>query len=161
MLSQMRRFGLAVGLSLLSAISACHIALVSDYDDTFDQELTATQKDMAALFDKIITNVSAQNSRVTAEIYSEDSAAISKVHTDISGLTVRAAAHTGEPEDLSNVKKFAHSFADFENEYAKPPALDIVHAQDEEQILNDELTVMMKQELLKKQGKSTNGGSPS
>ena len=46
----------AIAVVVLIGLTACHINLISDYDDTFDQQATSTQKDIDALMQKIIDN---------------------------------------------------------------------------------------------------------
>jgi hypothetical protein len=153
------RAGIVCGLL---GLSACHIALISDYDDAFDQQLISSQKDIAGFFQKMADNVSTTNNRKTAETYAQDTDAITKIHTDLSAMRVRAAAHPKNEATTSNVDHLAHTFAEFEAEYkasATTGPLDVAHINTELTIINADFTVMMAEELLKKQGSTTTGAS--
>jgi hypothetical protein len=143
--------GAAIACGLVG-LSACHMALVSDYDDAFDQQLISTQKDIDGFFQKMADNVSASDNRKTAETYAQDTDAMTKIHTDLSAMRVRAAAHPKNEATTSNVDHLTRSFNEFEAEYkASAAPLNIAHINEEQTIINADFTVMMAEELLKKQ----------
>ena len=59
------------------------MTLLSDYDDVFDQEATNAQKDVDALYQKIIGNPNAQHPDITAETYAADRESYAKVRAEL------------------------------------------------------------------------------
>jgi len=143
------------------ALSACHIMLISDYDDAFDQDLISTQKDVDSLFDKLVNNVSANDTSVTSQTYADNSDAMAKVRTDIDGLIVRAKAHTNNSDSVDGASHLQHSFSEFDAEFKSTKvSLHVEHLATVHGIVDDEISLLMRMELLKKSGgNSTQGAS--
>jgi hypothetical protein len=135
----------------LLGISACHMALLSDYDDVFDQEATNAQKDVDALYQKIIGNPNAQHPDITAETYAADRESYAKIRAELDGLRVRAQAHDHNENTVKSVDAIAHSFSVAEDEHKRNPELRIEAAKGELDLLNQQFTALIRQELLKKQ----------
>ena len=136
----------------LICLSACHMTLLADYDDVFDQEATNAQKDVAALYQKIIDNPNAQHPDITAETYGTDRESYTKIRAELDGLRVRAEAHDHNENTIKSVDAIAHSFSVAEDEHKKSSGLRIAAAQGELDLLNQQFTALIRQELLKKQG---------
>jgi hypothetical protein len=136
----------------LLGISACHVALLSDYDDVFDQEATSAQKDVDALYQKIIGNPNAQHPDITAETYVADRESYANIRAELDGLKVRAQAHDHNENTFKTVDAIAHSFSVVEDEHKRNPELHIEAAKGELTMLNQQFTALIRQELLKKQG---------
>jgi hypothetical protein len=144
---------------MVLALAACQVVLVSDYDEMFDQELTSTQKDVAALLTKIGSKPNPANPLQTGETYAADADAYQKIGIDLSALAVRAAAHRNNAETVDSVQRLTRTFSAFEAEHkaslANPaaPLPSIQHVKDELNIINGDFKILMAQELLKKSGK--------
>jgi hypothetical protein len=141
---------LAVALSLCG----CHITLISDYDDTFDQEATTAQKDVDALLQKIINNPQPRQPNFTAETYSADKDAYAKIDNELDALLVRAQAHQSNTGTIDSVNRIMHSFSLIEAEHKTKTAIHIEAVRNELTLMNHEFTALIAQELLKKQGSS-------
>lgn len=135
-------------------IAACHVTLISEYDDVFDQEVTSTQKDVDALFQKIMANPSTAQPDMSAETYAADKDSYAKIHTELDGLLVRAQAHQHNEGTISSVSKIIHSFSLVENDHKNRSSIRIEAARGELTIMNQEFTALMREELLKKQAGS-------
>jgi hypothetical protein len=136
----------------LLGISACHISLLSDYDDVFDREATNTQKEVDALYQKIIGNPNAQHPDITAETYASDRESYTNIRAELDGLRVRAQAHDHNENTVKSVDAIAHSFSVVEDEHKRNAELHIEAAKGELAMLNQQFTALIRQELLKKQG---------
>lgn len=143
------KFAFLIALPL--GISACHIMLLSDYDDVFDQEATNTQKDVDALFQKIIDNPDKARPEFTAETYTADRDAYAKIRTELDALSVRAQAHQHNENTIASVGKITNSFAVVEEEHKNKPSLHIEAARGELRLMNQEFVALIKEELSKKQ----------
>jgi hypothetical protein len=143
------KFAFLVALSLV--VTACHIMLLSDYDDVFDQEATNTQKDVDALFQKIIDNPDKTRPEFTAETYAADKDSYAKIRTELDALSVRAQAHQHNENTIASVGKITNSFAVVEEEHKNKPSLHIEAARGELKFMNQEFVALIKEELLKKQ----------
>jgi len=132
-------------------LSACHITLVSDYDEVFDQEATSAQKDVDALFQKIMDNPDKARPEFTAETYAADKDSYAKIRTELDALSVRAQAHQHNENAIASVGKIAHSFSVVEEEHKNKLALHIEAARGELNLMNQEFVALIKEELLKKQ----------
>ena len=136
-------------------LAACHVTLISDYDDTFDQEATAAQKDVDALFQKAINNPNPRQPDLTAETYASDKDAYAKINNELDALLVRAQAHQNNAATIDSVDRIIHSFSVVETEHKTAPALHIKAIRNELKIMNDQFTALIAEELLKKQGNSS------
>jgi len=132
-------------------LSACHITLISNYDEVFDQEATSAQKDVDSLFQKIIDNPDRLRPEFTAETYAADKDSYAKIRTELDALSVRAQAHQYNENTVASVGKIAHSFSVVEEEHKNKPALHIEAARGELNLMNQEFVALIKEELLKKQ----------
>jgi hypothetical protein len=148
LIAQNVRVIVAIGM-----LTACHVTLVTDYDETFDQEATQAQKDVDALLQKIVGNPSKQQPAVTADSYAMDKDAYTKINNELQALLVRAQAHQNNSGTIDSVKKIMHSFSLIESEHKTSSALRIAQVDDQRMIMNDEFTVLIAEEILKKQGK--------
>jgi hypothetical protein len=149
-----RRPLLAVRVFLVCSIlgtTACHVTLISEYDDVFDQEATSTQKDVDALFQKIINNPDNTRPGISLETYASNKDSYTKIHTELDALFVRASAHQHNEGTLDSVSKITHSFSLVESGHRDRPAINIEAARGELTIMNQEFTALMREELLKKQ----------
>jgi hypothetical protein len=134
-------------------LTACHITLITDYDETFDQEATQAQKDVDALLQKIINNPNKQQPAMTADAYAMDKDAYAKIDNELQALLVRARAHQNNSGTIDSVQKVIHSFSLIENEHKTKPSLRIAQVEEQKTIMNDEFTALIAEEILKKQGK--------
>ncbi len=147
---------------LILSMTGCTVTLLSDYDETFDQQATTAQKDVDALLGKIAGNVSAKNSTRTRELYADDKDAYAKIHSDFSAMKVRAAAHANNAETIDQVAKITDAFKKVEAEQANAdPKADGIHIAQVE-ILQNEMnaafTILIRTELLKRSGKTSASG---
>jgi hypothetical protein len=141
-------------VALATSLSACHIMLISDYDETFDQEATNAQKDVDALMQKIINNPSTTQSEFTAESFASDKDAYAKIDNELDAMLVRAQAHQHNEGTIGSVQKVAHSFSLIESEHKTKTSVHIQQVRDELMLMNHEFTALIAEELLKKQGKN-------
>jgi hypothetical protein len=132
-------------------IAACHVTLISEYDDVFDQEVTNTQKEVDALFQKIINNPDNARPGISLETYASNKDSYAKIHTELDALFVRASAHQHNEGSLDSVNKITHSFSLAEGGHKDRPSINIEAARGELMIMNQEFTALMREELLKKQ----------
>ncbi len=144
---------LMLAATLSVGLGACHTMLVSDYDDTFDQGLVTCQKDVASLLEKMIENTSGPDNNVSADTYSADADAYTKINVELDGLVTRAGAHANNMQSVDAVKHLQHSFQEFQTEAKAGSALHVAHIKDELKGFNDEFSAVMAIEILKKQGK--------
>jgi hypothetical protein len=129
------------------SLGGCQITLVTAYDDTFDQEVTSTQKDVDALMSKIADD--------PTQPYASFKDDYAKVKTDLDAMAVRAASHTENTETVASVGKLQHTFSEFQTEHSQANAaapMNKAHATDELAIMNTEFKILMAQELAKKSG---------
>jgi len=140
-----------VTVALLS-LAACHVTLLADYDEVFDREATNAQKDVDALYLKIIDNTDSQHPDITGETFAADRDGYLKVRAELDGLLVRAQAHDHNENMVKSVKDIIHSFSVVEQEHKANPALHIAAARGELDLFNQQFTALIRQELLKKQG---------
>jgi hypothetical protein len=140
---------LVLGVFAAAAVSGCQITLVTAYDDTFDQEVTSTQKDVDALMTKIGDD--------PTKPYSVFAADYAKVRTDMDALKVRAASHADNTDTVASVAKLQHTISEFQTEHSDATAakpLLAAHVTTELDIMNTEFKILMAQELAKKTGQS-------
>ena len=138
----------------LFGASACHTALLSDYDDVFDQEASNTQKDVDGLFRKIIGNPDKSNPSVSAETYAGNKDAYARIETELDALEVRAQAHDHNDGTIDSVRKIQASFSDVEEAYKTKPSINIADANIKLTIMKQQFAALIKEEILKKQGNS-------
>ncbi len=95
---------------LCLAVSACHIKLVSDYDDEFIRAATSTQKEISTLLQKL------KNPPAGSDItYKGNIEGYNKIDVDLDGLLVLAMAHQGNDQTVAQVKKIIGMVKDLEN----------------------------------------------
>jgi hypothetical protein len=128
---------------LLLGMGGCHVTFVTNYDATFDSELTSAQKDLDALMSKIADEPSTPYATVKADF--------AKVRTDLDALDVRAASHSNNADTVNSVGKLQHTVSEFQAERAAGP-VSPQHAKDELRIMNHEFQTLMAEELLKQSG---------
>jgi hypothetical protein len=121
------------------------VTFVTDYDDTFDNEIATTQKDTDALVLKI-----AENPTQPYASFKDD---YDKVQTDIDSLRVRASTHSNNSDTISSVDKIQHTFSEWRDRHASAPVT-AAFAKGELETMNIEYAILMKQELAKKSGAS-------
>jgi hypothetical protein len=136
--------GRVAAAAMLLGVAGCHVILVTDYDATFDTELTSAQRDVDALMSRIAD--------APSEPYAASKAEYAKVTTDLDGLAVRAASHASNADMVQSVARLQHSFGAFQAEHAAGP-VSARHARDELQIMNHEFQILMAEELAKQSGK--------
>jgi hypothetical protein len=145
----------AAAILSIVAMTGCTVTLVSDYDDTFDQQATTAQKDVDALLTKIAGNVSANDPTRTGEQYAADKDAYAKIHGDIDAMKVRAAAHSNNAATIDQVARIEDAFNTVEAEQAHADPKGGIHIAQAE-ILKNEMnaafTILIRTELLKKSG---------
>jgi hypothetical protein len=120
---------------------------VTGYDETFDQEITSTQKEVDSLLSRINNNPSLPYSSVQDDY--------AKIRTDIDAMKVRAASHVDNAETTDSVGRLEHTFAAFQAEHmaaSSAAPLHPAHVQTELNTMNIEFRILMAQELAKKSG---------
>jgi hypothetical protein len=128
---------------LLLTLTTCQVSFVSAYDQTFDTEITSTQKDVDALMLKIAATPTAPYPTLAPDD--------TKIQTDFDALDIRAAIHTNDNDTINSLARLKHTFAEFQSEQATPQIPPSpTHVRDELAILNHEFQILMAQELAKK-----------
>src|SRR5262249_55198141 len=136
-------FGAVTGIFAIAVLGACQITFVTPYDETFDQEITSTQKDVDALMSKISDNPAAP--------YSSFSADYAKVKNDLDALAVRANSHTNNTDTVASVGEIQSTFSAFQNRHSSNH-VDKAFVDAELKNMNLQFQILMGQELAKKSG---------
>ncbi|MBV9829059.1 MAG: hypothetical protein JO001_25845 [Alphaproteobacteria bacterium] len=88
-----------LGLVLL-VVSACHIKLVSDYDDNFVQAAVSTEKEISTLLQNL------RNPPIGTDItYKGNIANYNKVDVDMNHLAVLSSSHENNAASIAQVNK--------------------------------------------------------
>src|SRR5882672_2138939 len=95
---------------ILLVVSACHIKLVSDYDENFVQAATSTQKEIGALLQTLKNPP--EGVSVT---YKSNIVNYNKIHVDMNNLLMLASAHQNNDETIAQVNELISMVGDLEN----------------------------------------------
>src|SRR5690242_17651579 len=103
---------------LVLLASACHIKLVSDYDEAFVNAAAATQKEIAALLQNL------RNPPTGYDIsYQANIAKYNEIRTDLNGLLVLASAHQNNEPTVAQVNSLISMVNDLEKLHSiRPPS---------------------------------------
>lgn len=150
-MSQHLRITLSRGvfvLLLLLTASACHIKLVSDYDDEFVKAATNTQKEISTLLQKLRNPAPGSDSTYKANID-----AYNKINVDLDGLLVLAMSHQGNDASVAQVQKIIGMVRDLENLHRNSNTLSPAFLMQEQRDISTAFAFVIRTENDKKAGK--------
>lgn len=134
-------------LASVGMLSAC-ITLVSDYDDVFDHQAAATQKEIDGFLQKL-----SDNSGAPAGSYDANIDEYGKIEVDLNSLMVRARSHDKNSDTIDQVNRVMNTVNGLKKLHHDEGHLNKTVDSIERRTINDEFTAMEKLELLKKRGK--------
>jgi hypothetical protein len=145
-----QRAPIVLSVLALLGLSACHTVLVSDYDPTFDQEITATYQDIDTLLTEIVSQTSASDPTVSAIPYSRVAGNYAHIEAELDAMQVRADAHSLNGPTSASVAKIRDSFDALQKDHQSGAALHVAHVRNELNILTHDFQVLMAAEIAKK-----------
>jgi hypothetical protein len=140
-----------LGLAAALALSGCHIALVSAYDDTLNQQMVTAQHDVDTLLETMVETTSPADNTKTAVTYAAQLTTYVNLNVELDAMLVRANARANNGPTVDAVTKLQTIFKRFQARHSAESALSVAYIQDTQMILDQGFSAAMAQELLKKQ----------
>jgi hypothetical protein len=139
--------------ALVLALAACHVQFVTEYDQTFDAELSTAYQDIDILLTRLGTP-SAADPTVSAVSYAAVAADYARIDAALDAMQMRADARTLNDATSASVTKIRQTFDGLEDASKSPGGLRVAHVRDELGILRHDFQALMALEAAKKRGQT-------
>jgi hypothetical protein len=132
---------------LLLSVAACHVQLVSDYDDQMVKDATAVQTDVDTLLQTELNPP-----RETDTSYEASKPAYNKIAVNLDSLRMQAMSHPNNGPTIEQVDALAKDVADLQALYMKDNTLGRIFIQQEQNDIATHVSLIVRTENDKKAG---------
>jgi hypothetical protein len=132
---------------LLLSVAACHVQLVSDYDDQMVKDATAVQTDVDTLLQ---TELNPPKGTDTG--YEASKPAYNKIAVDLDSLRTQAMSHPNNGPTIAQVDTLAKDIADLQALHMKDNTLGRAFIQQEQSDIATHVSLIVRTENDKKAG---------
>jgi hypothetical protein len=132
---------------LLLSVAACHVQLVSDYDDQMVKDATAVQTDVDTLLQTELNPP-----RETDTSYEASKPAYNKIAVNLDSLRMQAMSHPNNGPTIEQVDALAKDVADLQALHMKDNTLGRIFIQQEQNDIATHVSLIVRTENDKKAG---------
>jgi hypothetical protein len=140
-------FGVVGVALLLLSLAACHVRLVSDYDDQLVKDATAVQTDADTLLEAELNPPSG-----TETSYAANRAAYNKIAVDLDSLRTQAMSHPNNDLTIAQVGALAKTIEGLQQEHMKHNVLPPTYILQKQADIEHQVSLIIRTENDKRSG---------